>query len=252
MGPAAKEPPLTGALEDYVETIYELVREHKVARVRDIARARRVRAGSVSPAMKRLADLGLIRYVQREYIDLTPAGESAARQVFARHQVLSRLLEQILGMSPESAARDACAMEHSLSSTGMEHLVRLFEFLSNRPEGQRLFAVFHRWAAARDRPSTAPKRLKRRSQRRRPAGRPGRSVAELAPGERARIVEVGGAAEQRMRLLDMGLLPDVMVELDRVDLHGDRIWIKLQGFAVALDRRQAESVSVGPAAGVAA
>ena len=71
---------LTGALEDYLETIYELVRDHKFARVRDIAKARGVRAASVSPAMKRLSDLGLIRYVRREYIDLTEQGEEEARK----------------------------------------------------------------------------------------------------------------------------------------------------------------------------
>ncbi|MBM4373322.1 MAG: metal-dependent transcriptional regulator, partial [Deltaproteobacteria bacterium] len=81
---------LTPALEDYLETIFELVQERKVARVRDIAEARSVKAGSVSPAMRRLADLGLIRYHQREFIDLTEQGEEEARRVMARHRVLRR------------------------------------------------------------------------------------------------------------------------------------------------------------------
>jgi DtxR family Mn-dependent transcriptional regulator len=46
---------LSTALEDYLETIFELVRDQKFARVKDIAKARGVRSASVSPAMKRLA-----------------------------------------------------------------------------------------------------------------------------------------------------------------------------------------------------
>ena len=34
---------LTGSLEDYLETVYLLIQERRVARVRDIARARSVR-----------------------------------------------------------------------------------------------------------------------------------------------------------------------------------------------------------------
>ena len=48
---------LSSSLEDYLETVYQLVKEHKFARVRDIAKARNVKAGSVSPALKRLAEL---------------------------------------------------------------------------------------------------------------------------------------------------------------------------------------------------
>ena len=49
---------LTGSLEDYLETIYLLIRDRKVARVKDIAEARDVRMASVTPAMRRLAELG--------------------------------------------------------------------------------------------------------------------------------------------------------------------------------------------------
>ena len=87
---------LTASLEDYLETIYRLVREKRFARVRDIAQARGVKAGSVSPAMKRLAELGLIAYQQREYIGLTAEGERAARRIYARHQLLTSFFHDLL------------------------------------------------------------------------------------------------------------------------------------------------------------
>ena len=56
---------LSSSLEDYLETIYRLIGSRSVARVRDIAKARDVKPASVSPALKRLQDLGLVDYVQR-------------------------------------------------------------------------------------------------------------------------------------------------------------------------------------------
>ena len=52
---------LKAAADGELAGLYELVRDHKVARVRDIARARGVRSASVTPAMRRLAQMGLIR-----------------------------------------------------------------------------------------------------------------------------------------------------------------------------------------------
>ena len=53
---------MSPALEDYLETIYLLVQEHGFARVKDIARARDVKAATVSVALRKLAELDLIRY----------------------------------------------------------------------------------------------------------------------------------------------------------------------------------------------
>jgi len=238
---------LTSALEDYLETIYELVRDQKFARVKDIARARQVRAGSVTPAMKRLADLGLIRYVQREYIDLTPEGEVEARRVYARHQLMTRFFGQILGVEHKAAEADACAMEHSLSAEGMDRLTRLFEFLDLCPEGKSLLDRFHQcplvhggqttdctacsWAGRDDQ----CQHLKRRSDV---------AVSELKPGQRGRVTHVNGTGAIRQRMLDMGILPNVVVEVERHAPAGDPIWIKLQGFQLSLRRKEAEAVLV--------
>lgn len=241
-----QEHQLTGALEDYLETIYELVRSNKVARVRDIARLRGVRAASVTPAMKRLAEAGMIRYLQREFIDLTPEGEEQARSILARHHLLTRFFEEILRMSPEAAEGDACAMEHSLSSEGMEHLVRLFEFMRNCPDGQQLLALFHRCSLVHSDVLECETHCAARARQR--ALRPGaqRSVADLAPGERARVAQVNGTAAERRRLLNMGILPDVVVGLARVDRDDGRFWIELGGFELALGDDEAARVAVGP------
>jgi len=235
---------LTNALEDYLETVFELVRDRKVARVKDIAKARGVRAGSVTPAMHRLAELGLIEYVEREYIDLTPAGEKAARRVYARHQVLSRFFQHVLGTPEETAQEDACAMEHSLSDEGMDHLVRFLEFMQVCPDAQAFLAAFHDCTRLTKGPDACSGTCQRRSRRRgmRAAKLP--SIADLRPGQRARIAIVDGGGAIRQRLLDMGLLPDVQVEIQRMAPAGGPVWIKFEGTQLTLRRNEARAVLV--------
>ena len=241
--PAAQ---LSHSLEDYLETIYDLVRDNKVARVKEIARLRDVKPGSVSPAMKRLAEMGLINYGQREYIDLTPSGERAARRVAARHRLLRRFFLDILNMDPETAESDACAIEHSLSNEAMDRLVRLFEFIKTCPEDDGKFLErFHTCAMInpgaeacescpnRDRLGTKARQKEIES-----------SVADLQPGEHAVVTQVNASGAIRQRLLDMGILPDATIRLERVAPSGDPVWVRLHGFQLSLRRAEAESVLV--------
>jgi len=237
---------LTSALEDYIETIYQLVRTNKLARVKDIAKARGVRSASVTPAMKRLADLGLIRYEQREFIDLTPDGEVVARRILSRHQVLRRFLTQFLGIDDQRAENDACSMEHSLSPESMSGLVRLFEFMDNCPEGSRLLDLFHSCSLVQDGIAACPDDCASRASHAKsssPTERPS-SLDQLAPGLAGRVVQVGGKGAVRQRILDMGILPGVRVQVERVAPAGDPIWIKVSGFQLSLRRAEAESIQL--------
>ncbi len=239
-----ESPPLSSALEDYLETILLLVRERGFARVRDIAKARNVKAGSVSPALRRLDEAGLVHYVQREYVSLTESGEEAARRVLARHDILTRFFTEVLRMAPEAAEREACAMEHSLSVEGMDGFARFFEFLTVCPEGQADWLHrFHQCARLNDDEGACRGNCKHHSGagHRAPATR---SVADLAPGEEAEVTQVRAHGAVRQRLLDMGLLPQTTVRLERVAPTGDPLWIRLQGTELALRRKEAEAVLV--------
>jgi ferrous iron transport protein A len=68
------------------------------------------------------------------------------------------------------------------------------------------------------------------------------SIRELKPGESAVISNVQGTGPIRQRLLEMGIMPNVRIELERVSPVGDPIWIKFDGTHVSLRLREAESI----------
>lgn len=235
---------LTPALEDYLETILRLSSaEATTVRVRDIAAARQVKPGSVSPAMKRLDELGLIEYERREHVRLTDRGAEAARRIDARHQVLRRFFEGFLAVPADVAERDACATEHALSAQTVDRLVRLFEYMEMCPDGGDHLKRFHTCSLVHDDVAPcphdcpgAPHDLAERI--------PSMSISDLEPGQRGRVRHIDGQGAIRQRLLDMGLLPDAEIELARVAPAGDPLWIRLQGFELALRRTEAEVVRV--------
>lgn len=209
---------LTHALEDYLETIQQFVDEKGFARVRDICEARGVKSGSVSPAMKRLSEMGLIRHQQGEFVTLTPEGQAIARRTQARHDLLIRFFKDFLRVEARQAEEDACAMEHHLSDASMDRLVRLFEFMQNCPEGRSEFLErFHDCPIVNHTRRVCDHGCRSEDRGREETGMKGRPLTSLKVGEKGSIVRIDDIGDLRLKLLDMGLLPDTEVEMDRHD-----------------------------------
>lgn len=105
--------------EDYLETIMMLQEEKGYVRSVDIAAHLNVTKPSVSFAMKRLRENGYIVMDEENLITLTEQGESIARRIYDRHQVLTSFLMQI-GVDPATAREDACKIEHDISEKTFE------------------------------------------------------------------------------------------------------------------------------------
>ena len=59
------------AQEDYLKIILELINSRRVARVKEIAQRKNVSMPTVTEAMRKMAQDGLINYSAHEFIDLT-------------------------------------------------------------------------------------------------------------------------------------------------------------------------------------
>ena len=109
--------------EDYLETILRLREEKGQVRSIDVAGALSVSKPSVSVAMKKLRDSGHIEMDETGLISLTAEGEAVAQRIYERHRVIAKMLMG-LGVEPETAAREACKIEHDISADTFEKIKR--------------------------------------------------------------------------------------------------------------------------------
>ena len=108
---------LSSSLEDYVEAIYEIVREKQAVRAKDIAKRLDVTRASVSGALRTLVREGLVNHLPYDVITMTEKGMKAARDVAGRHQGVRDFLISILRVDDQEAEASACAMEHAMTPT---------------------------------------------------------------------------------------------------------------------------------------
>jgi len=119
---------LTRSLEDYLEAILVLVRQHRVARVRDIARRLHVGMPSVTAALKTLTRRKLVNYDPYQVVTLTDLGREQAEAVSMRHETLRRFLTDVLGLDADAADENACRMEHAIDQAVLDRLRQFSDF----------------------------------------------------------------------------------------------------------------------------
>ena len=126
---------LTNSMEDYLEAISILEENKKYVRVRDIASHMNVKMPSVTGALKSLAEKKLVIHEKYEYVELTKQGAVVAQEIRRRHGAILRFLTEVLNIEPEAAERDSCGMEHAISTTTMNRLLKLIECMNECPNG---------------------------------------------------------------------------------------------------------------------
>ena len=124
---------LSASQEDYLETIFFLSREEGRARPKDIATQMKVRAASVTGALKALAEKGLINYAPYEAATLTEPGREVAARIAVKHEALLHFFTQVLGIPGDEAEEFACTMEHTIPDHILQRLVRFAEYTEKCP-----------------------------------------------------------------------------------------------------------------------
>lgn len=124
---------LSASQEDYLETIFFLAREGVSARPKEIATRMKVRAASVTGALKALAEKGLINYAPYETVTLTESGHAIAGMIAGKHEALLHFFTQVLGIPGAEAEEFACTMEHSIPDHILQRLVGFAEYTEQCP-----------------------------------------------------------------------------------------------------------------------
>ena len=100
--------------EMYLETIYTLSLNSTSVRSIDVAEAMNYSRPSVSRAVGLLKKDGYLLMDGEGFLTLTEEGRALAERIYERHTVLTAALEA-LGVDRETAAEDACKIEHDIS-----------------------------------------------------------------------------------------------------------------------------------------
>lgn len=111
------------AIENYLETIYILSQQQNEVHAIDICSYLSYSRPTVSIVLRQMREHGLVTVNEDNHIFLTEEGHRIASRIFERHEVLTQMLTQ-LGVSHETAVRDACKIEHDLSDETFEAIKR--------------------------------------------------------------------------------------------------------------------------------
>ena len=107
--------------EMYLETIYVLSQNSAAVRSIDVAEALGYSRPSISRAVGLLKKDGYLSVDRDAFLTLTEKGREAAEKIYERHTILTAALVA-LGVDKDSAAEDACRIEHVISDKTMTAL----------------------------------------------------------------------------------------------------------------------------------
>ena len=117
--------------ENYLETILLLEKRLDSVRSVDVANELGFSKPSVSIAMKNLRENGHIVMDGKGAIVLTDSGRQVAEIIYERHTLLTDFFVS-LGVDYETAAEDACNMEHIISPKSFAAIKALYSNLKNK------------------------------------------------------------------------------------------------------------------------
>ena len=111
----------TASGEDYLEAVLVLQKEKGMVRSVDVARHMGVSKPSVCHAVVTLKKGGFLTMDEDLFLRLTDIGREVAEQTYDQPCVCTRRLIAA-GVDPQTAEREACRMEHTISQRSFELL----------------------------------------------------------------------------------------------------------------------------------
>jgi Mn-dependent DtxR family transcriptional regulator len=111
--------------ENYLEAILNIIERSGKCRSVDVAKELGFSKPSVSVMMRELREHGFIKIDELNNITLTESGMEIAKSISERHEIISKVLI-MLGVPEDVAFKDACKIEHDLSSVTFDKIKEFY------------------------------------------------------------------------------------------------------------------------------
>jgi len=122
-------------IEEYLETILNLLSEGKPVVGARLAERLQVSPPTVTATLQRMARDGLLSTSERKEMTLTEQGMKKAISIVKRHRLAERLLTDILKVPWTEAHQEACLLEHGISESVMNRLYQVLGEPTTCPHG---------------------------------------------------------------------------------------------------------------------
>jgi len=111
--------------EDYLRAVLHLRAQGRVT-LTVLARRLGVSVASAHEMVARLQQAGLVTYSRAEGVQLTPEGSRVAFGKERRYRLCQRFLQDVLGLDPQTAEREAVRFEQGMTQVVEQQIIRLF------------------------------------------------------------------------------------------------------------------------------
>lgn len=122
-----KDTRISEALEDYLEAIYLFSRKKSSVRITDIAIHLGISKPSVNRAVNTLKKQGYVSHEPYGDVILTEKGRALGYDLYDRHRMIKKFLINVLHLSVDEAEKEACQIEHNISQSTVDKMVRFME-----------------------------------------------------------------------------------------------------------------------------
>jgi DtxR family Mn-dependent transcriptional regulator len=213
---------MTSSREDYLEAIFHLESEGKVATTQEIAKHLAISSASVSENIKKLADEKLLIYSPYKGVKLSSKGKKIAVDVVRRHRLSERFLVDKLGVKWEEAHEQAHKLEHGISKVVENKLYEMLGEPKTCPHGNPV-------------PDGAGSIKEERSY----------PLSTLNKNDKVKIVKITDEEPKLLcYLATLGLMPRTSLKIEEKAPFDGPIMIKVGNTTYALGKKIADSIWV--------
>ncbi|MDO8472985.1 MAG: metal-dependent transcriptional regulator [Dehalococcoidia bacterium] len=217
--------------EEYLEALYNLTQDGKVAGTSEIARRLKVAPASTTEMLRKLADNGYVNYLPYQGVTLTSVGFGIAEKMARKHRLLERFLHDMLKIRKDKVHSEACEMEHGLSDETERALCQTLKSPGKCPDDEKIIPPCNlSFSNCEECQKWGPGSLDEIGQRKVNVV----SMSSLKEKQEGTIAFIRGDNKVLRRLLDMGLTPGTKIKIGRIAPLKGPVEILVRGSKLAL------------------